>query len=252
MHSNNNDAPLRVQRQASRRQNDCDRALSVSAITIGPWESSLSEVISTVLATVATMFTVGRTWPQFMRIVVRKDKSGVSLTTWSLALSNHTGWLVYGLFTQEPVFIISNVLAGLGCAATVWVLHSWQRMAQVCAVVAVASSVLYLGTDSLLLTCVTGFTLSVVIPQLVAVLRSPATGVSTIAWLIAACSSSTWIAWAISIDRLTVAVAHFVMLPAALVIASRAMRSHAHEETDNDVMATASSKVQGTSPCGNT
>jgi uncharacterized protein with PQ loop repeat len=185
-------------------------------------------VLTTTLAFVAICFTVGRTWPQFVRIVLHKDKAGVSLGTWTLALMNHTGWLMYGILSNVPLFIVSNILAGVGCAATVWTLSSWKRAAQITAATAIATAAIYGIGDALLLTVITGFTLSVVLPQLIAVFRKPATGVSTLAWFIAAGSSITWIAWAVSINRLTVVIAHFVLLPAALVIATRAKRAHAH------------------------
>jgi uncharacterized protein with PQ loop repeat len=197
-------------------------------------------VLTTLLGTLATCFTVGRTWPQFLRIVIRKDQKGVSLATWSIALTNHTGWLVYGILTTEVIFIISNTLAAIGCAATVCVLHAWRRMAQIAIISAVISVGIYGIAASLLLAVITGVTLTVVLPQLVAVFRSPASGVSTLAWIIAACSSITWIAWAVSIDRLTVVIAHFVMLPSAVAIAIRAARAHSHvqpAEEQNDVAA---------------
>lgn len=187
-------------------------------------------MLTTVLGTLAICFTIARTWPQFVRIVVRKDKQGVSLGTWSLALTNHTGWLAYGILTNVPIFILSNLLAGFGCVATVWILHSWQRMLQIIVAITVASISIYAIGDSVLLTAISGLTLSVVLPQLVKVFRSPATGVSTLTWIISAMSSITWISWAITIERLTVVIAHFILLPAAIVIAIRASRAHSHIE----------------------
>jgi uncharacterized protein with PQ loop repeat len=186
-------------------------------------------VLTETLAILATCFTIGRTWPQFLRIVVRGNKQGVSLSTWVLALTNHVAWFMYGVLTVVPVFIICNFLAALGCAATVWVLHSWQRMAQVTVATMLLSLAVYAVGDPVMLTTIVCVTMAIVIPQLYAVLRSPASGVSTIAWLVSAMSSATWIAWAASIHRLTVVVAHFVLLPAALIIAARAIHAHRRE-----------------------
>jgi uncharacterized protein with PQ loop repeat len=181
-------------------------------------------VLTEVLGTVATCSTIARTWPQFVRIAVRKDKEGVSLATWSLALTNHTGWFMYGILTAEPVFIISNIFAGFGCAATVVTLQSWKRMAQIAFAAAILTVAIFYGISaSATLVVIVAITMSMMLPQLWSIFRSPATGVSVTAWLVSALSSITWIAWAQSIHRLTVVVAHFVLLPAALIIATRAI-----------------------------
>lgn len=188
-------------------------------------------MLTEVLGTVATCSTIARTWPQFVRIAIRKNKEGVSLGTWSLALTNHTAWFMYGVLTSVPVFIVSNLFAAMGCAATVVALHSWKRLVMiVCAAAVLTTAIFYLISDSATLAIIVAVTMSMMLPQLWSVFRSPVSGVSPTAWLVSAVSSITWIAWAQSIHRLTVVAAHFVLLPAALIIAARAMYAHRRTE----------------------
>jgi uncharacterized protein with PQ loop repeat len=168
------------------------------------------------------------------------------LSTWTLALINHIGWLTYGILTAVPVFIFCNAFAAIGCAATVCVMHSPKRMVQILSSSFAVAAIIYGVSDPLLLTVITVVTFMVVLPQLVAVFRTSAKGVSTTAWVIAACSSITWICWAISIHRMTVVIAHFILLPSAIVITIRAMRAHArvNENFDRENRSTFSTQIE--------
>ena len=72
-----------------------------------------------VLGVCAAVFTVARAWPQFVRIVVRRDTTGVAPLTWMLILSAHLGWLTYGLLDGVGLLIIVNTLSALGCAVII-------------------------------------------------------------------------------------------------------------------------------------
>jgi uncharacterized protein with PQ loop repeat len=188
-------------------------------------------MLVTVLSVLAVVFTTLRSWPQFVRLIVKGERAGVSALTWAMALANHTGWFVYGIVAGVPLLIWVNLVAAAGCGATTWVLRSWRMVAAVAAatvVVAVASSAV---AEGLLLAIITVASLTMFVPQLVRTWRRPARaaagagrsaqGVSPAAWLVAALASMTWLAYAWAIERPSIVIAHFFMLPMSLVILVR-------------------------------
>ena len=194
-------------------------------------------MLVSVLSFFAVVLTVLRSWPQFVRILVRKERSGVSLSTWLMAVANHTGWFMYGILSAIPLFTVVNVLAGAGCVATAWTLSSWRPIA----VVVIMSTLLSLSTfaiaDAVLLTTITALSFGMFLPQLGKVIRTSAEGVSIATWSVAALASATWIAYACAIHRPTIAVAHFFMLPASLIIIVRtsAVRSVEGQRTSVEI-----------------
>lgn len=179
------------------------------------------------LSVVAVILTVSRSWPQFARIVMKKDRAGVSVVTWALALASHVGFFMYGVLSPVPLLIVVNLLAGAGCAAITWVLRSPLLVLGVVAVAATASTLAFAVADGALLALITPLAIGMFIPQLVRVFRTSARGVSPTAWVLAALSSTTWIAWAWAIDRPSIVIAHFFMLPASLAILKKTFSTRA-------------------------
>ena len=184
-----------------------------------------------VLNVLATVFTVLRSWPQFTRIVVRKNRSGVSALTWSLALANHTIWIVYGALANEPLLIVANILAGAGCAAIVGSLRSPPTsVATTILATATALALLQLGENVLLIAGVSS-AIAMFLPQAIRVIRSNSEGISTLAWTTSALSSITWLTWGFVRGRPALVTAHFVMLPVAIFIALNSWRHHRVAQT---------------------
>ena len=177
-----------------------------------------------VLDVLAVVFTVARTWPQFVRIVVRRDSTGVSILTWTLVLSAHLGWLTYGVLDHLALLIIVNILSALGCAVIVLRLRPLRFLVGPVAGTILASSALYEIRNGVLLGALIGLSLVMFVPQVVTVFRVPHQGVSPITWTLSALSSITWIAWSIMVGRPLLGAAHYVMLPIALVILVMALR----------------------------
>lgn len=171
-----------------------------------------------VLDVLAVVFTVARTWPQFIRIVVRRDSTGVSTLTWTLVLSAHVGWLTYGILDRVVLLMVVNTLSALGCAVIVMRLRSVRSLVAPVAGTLVASWALYEIRNGVLLGVLIGLSLVMFLPQVISVVRTPHEGVSPVTWTLSALASITWISWSIMIGRPLLGAAHYVMLPFALVI----------------------------------
>lgn len=185
-----------------------------------------------VVSAAALVFTVLRTWPQFIRIVVKGERAGVSLTTWMLALVNHAGWFMYGLLSPIPLFIASNLLAGLGCAATVWTLRSKKPVFAITLAAGLVSWAVFSLDSAVLLVIVNCTAIGMFLPQLVRVFRSNPEGVSITAWVMAALASATWILYGFVINNPAVVAAHFLMLPASLAILARTVFAREFDEIE--------------------
>lgn len=183
-------------------------------------------MVSTVLGVAAVTSTILRSWPQFVSVLRTHKAAGVSTLTWTLVLNNHSAWSAYGLLSENPVLIFANILATMGCAATVWVLGSRLRAVLVTIAAALGASAIYAFDDGLLLAILVGLSLSMFVPQMLKVFRTSPEGVSVSAWVIAALSSVIWISWASSIDHVALASAHFFIGPVATVIAVRTYMAH--------------------------
>jgi uncharacterized protein with PQ loop repeat len=178
-------------------------------------------VLVMILSVLAVVFTTLRSWPQFVRIVIKQERSGVSALTWAMALANHTGWFVFGLVSGLPLLIGVNLLAAAGCAGTVWVLRSGRwALAVTVASATLALAAFALG-ETALLVIITSASLTMFVPQLLRTVHEPAAGVSPAAWAVAALASVTWLAYAWAIDRPSIVIAHLVMLPLSLLILAR-------------------------------
>ena len=182
------------------------------------------------LGLLAVVFTVARAWPQFVRIVVRRDSTGVSILTWMLILSAHLGWLSYGILDGVVLLIIVNTLSALGCAVIVLRLRPIRFLAAAVAGTGVASWALYEIRNGVLLGVLIGLSLVMFLPQVVKVFHAPHQGVSPVTWTLSALSSITWISWSIMVGRPLLGAAHYVMLPAALVILAMTLRGKRHLE----------------------
>ena len=182
------------------------------------------------LDVLAVVFTVARTWPQVIRIAVRRDSTGVSNLTWTLVLSAHLGWLTYGVLDHVVLLMVVNILSALGCGAIVLRLRPARFLAASAAGTIVASSALYEISNGVLLGVLIGLSLVMFIPQVVGVFGSPHQGVSPVTWTLSALSSITWISWSITVGRPILGAAHYVMLPLALVILVMTLRHKAKLE----------------------
>jgi uncharacterized protein with PQ loop repeat len=178
-------------------------------------------VLVLTLSVLTVVFTTLRSWPQFVRIVVRHEQDGVSVTTWSLALANHTGWFAYGVLAGLPVFVVVNLLAAFGCAGTVWVLRSPVRALAVAAATAALTLAAHAVDAAVVLAIITGISLSMFVPQAVRAVHRPAAGVSPASWATAALASALWLSYAWAIGRFSLVIADFFMLPLSLVILAR-------------------------------
>lgn len=185
-----------------------------------------------VLDVLAVVFTVARAWPQFIRIVIKRDGTGVSILTWTLVLSAHLGWLTYGILDHVLLLIIVNTLSALGCAVIVLRLQTMRFLVAPVAVTGLASWALYEITNGVLLGALIGLSLVMFLPQVVKVYRSPHQGVSPLTWMLSALSSMTWISWSILVGRPLLGAAHYVMLPVALVILAMTVRHKRHLEPE--------------------
>ena len=172
----------------------------------------------------AAVLTVARTWPQFLRIVIRKDSTGVSSLAWSLVMTSHVGWLMYGIQDHLVLLIVVNTLASGGCAAIVLRLRSVRFVVILVVGTCLAAWALYSISNGMLLSAVVGLSLVMFLPQAVKVFRAPHEGVSPATWALSAASSMTWIAWSLMVSRPALAAAHYVMLPTALLILFFALR----------------------------
>lgn len=172
------------------------------------------------LSVLATILTVLRSWPQFIRIVAKGDGVGVSALTWTLALANHSGWLTFAVLADVPLLMLTNFLAAVGCAAIVWKVRSANLALLTITVASVLAALVFQLGESVLLVAINATAIAMFVPQAIRVLRTGSEGVSTAAWGIAALASMSWIAWGFVLERPTLVVAHFVMLPTSLVIAA--------------------------------
>lgn len=179
----------------------------------------------TIVSIFAVIFTIARSWPQFLKIVVKGERSGVSVSTWLIALVAHTSWCAYGVLSPVLLFIPVNILAGAGCAATAWALGArWQVFAAIAGGTGV-SLIAFSISDPTLLTVIVMLSIAMFIPQMIKVFRSSPQGLSLATWVIAVLASSTWIFWAFLIGRPNVASAHYFMLTVSLIIVIRKILS---------------------------
>jgi uncharacterized protein with PQ loop repeat len=184
------------------------------------------------LDVLAVVFTVARTWPQFIRIVIKKDSTGVSVLTWTLVLSAHLGWLTYGILDRVVLLMVVNTLSALGCAVIVIRLRAVRFLAAPVGGTLVASWALYEIRNGVLLGVLIGLSIVMFLPQVAGVFRTPHQGVSPVTWTLSALSSITWISWSIMVGRPLLGAAHYVMLPFALVILVMTLRHQGRLEPE--------------------
>ena len=130
-----------------------------------------------ILSVLAVVFTTLRSWPQFLRIIVKGERAGVSALTWAMALANHTGWFVFGLLSGVPLLIVVNIVAAAGCGATAWVLRSWAIVGAVTTASLVIPVAAFSRSDALLLAMITALSLTMFVPQVVRTVSGPDGGV---------------------------------------------------------------------------
>jgi uncharacterized protein with PQ loop repeat len=181
-------------------------------------------VITAALSVVAVSCGVTQAWPQVTRIVTRGDVSGVSGTTWLMALAAGLVWETIGVLERVPALVVFNVLYSLG-AATVLVMlwrHGTLRGGTAAGVVAsvlavIAGVHLVVGRTGV---SVLGVTISTVmfLPQVVEVFRRPVTGVSAMTWWCCLVSSAAWGAYGTLTGTWVLIAANVVMTPAAALV----------------------------------
>lgn len=77
--------------------------------------------LATVIGIVGSVLSVGRTFPQFLRIVRRGHAAGVSATSLTMGLVFSVGWALYGLLADQKSVVIASSAAALQYCATLYV-----------------------------------------------------------------------------------------------------------------------------------
>lgn len=169
-----------------------------------------------------------RTLPQIVRIVRRRDASGVSALTWSLVLVSCLTWFVYGFVFDDPVFIFNNVLTTGGALAVLLAMArcgaaSWSRPLIVAAATIVLLWLLVtVGGHTAFAVFATAIGLVMFLPQVYRVFRSSdVSGVSPGTWGLIALSSFSWILYGLATMQPAVLGSHAVIFPSSLAVILR-------------------------------
>jgi uncharacterized protein with PQ loop repeat len=168
-----------------------------------------------------------RALPQSIRIVWRRDTTGVSVVTWCLVLANIVLWGGYGYLVSDTVLIVNNTISmfAAGAVLVALVIHGATRwwLPVAVGVGTVVSTILLDRVFNAEAVGLVGAVLGIVmfIPQAVKVFRSPTSGVSPLTWFLTVLSSISWIVYAWLADIPSILLAHSILLPTAIVILAR-------------------------------
>jgi uncharacterized protein with PQ loop repeat len=183
-------------------------------------------MLTVALDIATTTTTIIRSWPQFFRIYVHKDKAGVSAASWQMVFAMHTIWFCYGIASHIPLLIVVNLLAGVSTGLVVIELTSVRGAFTV--LLPTIAFALIINAISVHLLLVMAVTLAILwsIPQLILVFRARHEGVSPWSWTLSAINSLIWIAWGWHTHHPTVIIAHYFIFPTSSVIAILAWQSN--------------------------
>lgn len=181
-------------------------------------------MLTSVIGTLAVCSGILRAWPQLARIVIHRNADGVSGLTWLLSLSSFATWEVIALIDDVTPALVYNIF-GIVSSLAVLVVLVWQRamkwhtpLVGIAATALVNLCVYWLLDRFGVHALGVGVSMSMFIPQAVAVMRSPSAGVSAVTWWLAAITSALWGVYGLLSGEYVFAVPTIVMLPASLVI----------------------------------
>ena len=188
----------------------------------------IRDVFSLVCISLSFVCTV----PQAYRVVARNTIEGVSATTQLQGLAGSILWITYGLYSHTYLVVMANVMTivGFGIVVGKMVAH---RAVTFRKALLIEVGVLVVSLTSLALSPTLLAVIAVVIgstgiiPQVARAARtSHLTGVSVATYLIIAVMSASWCAYGVMIEDVFVSAPNVVIVPSAMYITYRAIRSH--------------------------
>lgn len=181
-------------------------------------------MFAAIVGVLAAVMPIARTWPQAIRIIRRKDASGVSVTTWALILANFTIWTIYGLYLQLPALIIANIGAGTGAICILISLSVHANANPFIAIATIATSTAItlglhaLGGDETVWAAASTLAVVMFLPQVRTAFRSNPSGISPTTWWLGIVAGLVWASYGWSVGQLQIAAPHLVMTPCAIAI----------------------------------
>lgn len=176
------------------------------------------------MGAIAVVMPASRAWPQFVRIAIRKDTSGVSVLAWTMVVANFTIWTVYGVVADLPVLIAANALAGVGAAGVLISLGKhgttsyWLMPLTVTGAIAAALALNEVGGPTIVISAATALAICMFLPQVYTVFKQPPTGVSPVTWWLGIAAGVVWGSYGFLIGQPEIAAPHLVMTPCAIAI----------------------------------
>ena len=170
--------------------------------------------------------------PQIARTMRDRSVPGVSALSWSLMALACTSWLLYGVRTSELPQIPGNVLLVSGAAFIALAAPSRASVRSRAAVLVAAGVGLLLlavlAPSAAIGAVAIGIALISTVPQTIkSVARRGAavSAVSPLSWLFRVASQACWLAYAIAVGDMTVAISAVVLLTnATIVLAAESVR----------------------------
>ncbi|MFM8812105.1 MAG: SemiSWEET family transporter [Actinomycetota bacterium] len=194
----------------------------------------LRDVFSLVCISLSFICTV----PQAYRVVAHNTVEGVSATSQMQGFAGSILWIAYGIHSETYLVVMANVMTilGFGIVIAKMVAHravTLQRAMLVELGVVVVSFAALSISPTLLALIAVAVGSTGIIPQVIRAARtSHLTGVSVATYTIIAVMSASWFAYGVMIDDVFVSAPNVIIVPGAVLIAYRAIRSHrAHSRT---------------------
>ena len=198
-----------------------------------------------VCGTVAGAVGVCTSWPQAWRLWVRRQHTGLSLSTNVMGLLNPVAWLLYGVLSHSTVQVLTSLVGMTGALA---ILAGHLRRARIglrswlpffvtgLAVIGLALS----GGRMVLGLLAAVATVVGIVPQLVVLAKRRANGsldargVSRARWLLSASGNSLWVVYGVIVHDQLIAVNSTIIGLLAMTIATLATTA-AKPDDVNDV-----------------
>jgi len=181
----------------------------------------------------AIVFTVSFAWPQVVR-AMRHGVEGVSVSAILQSLLSASAWFGYGVATQQPVVMISDVGVVSGQLIVTYLLVRDGALGRKAGMAAIVGSVAVIALAQVallttLLVSVAGIVgLSSAATQLLEVRREPhkLEGLSAGTYALLAGVATSWLVYGLLRADLVIILPNMVMLPMALYISFTAAKSH--------------------------